>query len=258
MANSVADRINGKTVLITGASSGIGLAFTRKCAEQGYHLILTASQEERLQRERDALLRWKPKLSVDIYAEDLAQPGSAERLYQRITEGGHKIDLLVNNAGFGMTGAAHTLGMEREREMLQLLVVTPTELCKLFLSEMYEKRTGIILNVASVGAFQPGPYTASYYAAKSYLYQYSRAIRLEAAKYGVQVNTLCPGTTKTRFFWKEGKHTPIWAMSPKRVVEIAWQGLEHNNAVIVPGLMNQLIRLFPSGWKARGVALLKR
>lgn len=254
----MANNMDRKTVLITGASSGIGLAFTRKCAKKEYHLILSASQEERLQREREALLRWKPGLTVDIYAEDLAQPGAAERLYQRIKADGHKVDFLINNAGFGMTGAAHTLGMEREREMLQLLVVTPTELCKLFLSEMYKRKAGIILNVASVGAFQPGPYTASYYAAKSYLYQYSRAIRLEAAKYGVQVNTLCPGTTKTRFFWKEGKHTPIWAMSPKRVAEIAWQGLERNDAVIVPGLMNQLMRLLPSGWKARGVALLKR
>lgn len=258
MAVSRTDGMNRKTVLITGASSGIGLAFTRKCAEEGYHLILTASQAERLQREKDALLRWKPELEVDIYAEDLAQPGSAERLYQRMTEDGHQIDLLVNNAGFGMTGAAHTLDMEREREMLQLLVVTPTELCKLFLPEMYARKAGIILNVASVGAFQPGPYTASYYAAKSYIYQYSRAIRLEAAKQGVQVNTLCPGTTKTRFFRKEGKHTPFWAMSPKRVVEIAWQGLERNDAVIVPGRLNQLMRFLPSAWKARGVALLKK
>lgn len=254
----MADTMNGKTVLITGASSGIGLAFTRKCAEQGCHLLLAASGEDRLQRERDALLRWKPELSVSIYAEDLAQPGSAERLYQKIAEDGHKVDLLVNNAGFGMTGAAHALEMEREREMLQLLVVTPTELCKLFLTEMYNRKTGVILNVASVGAFQPGPYTASYFAAKSYICQYSRAIRLEAARYGVQVNTLCPGTTKTRFFHKEGRHTPIWAMSAKRVVEIAWRGLERNEAVIVPGLMNQMIRLLPSGIKARGVALLKR
>lgn len=255
MDHSMADR---KTALITGASSGIGLAFTRKCAEEGYHLILTASQEERLQWEKEALLRWKPELVVDIYAEDLAQPGSAERLYGRIVADGQRIDLLVNNAGFGMTGAAHTLGMEREREMLQLLVVTSTELCKLFLPGMYARRAGIILNVASVGAFQPGPYTASYYAAKSYLYQYSRAIRLEAAKQGVQVNTLCPGTTKTRFFQREGKQTPIWAMPPKRVVEIAWRGLERNDAVIVPGLLNQLIRFLPSAWKARGVALLKK
>lgn len=247
-----------KTVLITGASSGIGLAFTKKCAEEGYSLLLAASDEMRLQRERDALLRWRPGLAVDIYSEDLSQAGSAERLYRRVTEDGHQVNLLINNAGFGMAGAAHNLAMKREQEMLYLLVVTPTELCKLFLADMYQTGEGKILNVSSVGAFQPGPYTASYFAAKAYLYQYSRAIRLEAAKYGVQVNTLCPGTTRTRFFRKEGKRTPVWAMSPERVVNAAWRGMQRNQSVIVPGLMNQCMRILPSGLKAYGVALLKK
>lgn len=87
--------------------------------------------------------------------------------------------------------------------MLQLLVVTPTQLCKCCLRDMYKRGSGKILNVASVGAFQPGPYTASYYASKSYLYQYSQAIRLEAKKRGVQVCTLCPGSTRTHFFEKQ-------------------------------------------------------
>lgn len=247
-----------KTVLITGATSGIGLALTKKCALEGYHLILVASREERLKQERDALLRWRRGLSVDIYAEDLAQCGAADRLFQRIAADGHQVDLLINNAGFGMVGAAHSLEDDRERQMLQLLVVTPTELCKKYLAEMYCQGKGAILNVASTGAFQPGPYNASYFAAKSYLYQYSRAIRIEAKKFGVKVCVLCPGTTKTCFFQKVGKKTPIWAMPSERVAEIAWKGLQDNKEVIVPGLVNQLLRLLPTGWKARGVALLKK
>lgn len=246
-----------KTVLITGATSGIGLAFTKKYAQKGYRLLLASSNEEKLQRERKALLAWKPQLQVDIYAEDLSQAGAAKRLHEQIAGDGFSVDVLINNAGFGLVGPAHELDEKREREMLQLLIVTPTELCKHYLVDMYAHGTGTILNVASTGAFQPGPYTASYFAAKSYLYQYSRAIRLEAKSKGVQVCVLCPGTTRTSFFHKTGKRTPIWAMSPGKVVEAAWDGMRRQQAVIVPGIMNQMLRFLPSGFKAKCVALLK-
>lgn len=208
-----------KTVLITGATGGIGLAFTKLLAKKGYRLLLVSSSEKRLQHLKELLLRVKPNLAVEIYAEDLAVQGAAGRLYDRIGKDGWQVDVLINNAGFGMVGAAHTLDMEKEEQMLQLLVVTPTQLCKCCLRDMYKRGSGKILNVASVGAFQPGPYTASYYASKSYLYQYSQAIRLEAKKQGVQVCTLCPGSTRTHFFEKTGAKTPIWAMSPERVAK---------------------------------------
>ncbi|MDE6851855.1 MAG: SDR family oxidoreductase [Lachnospiraceae bacterium] len=246
-----------KTVLITGATSGIGLAFTKKYAQEGYRLILVSSNAEKLQREKEALLTWKPQLHVCVYPEDLSQIGAAERLYGRIAEDGHQVDILINNAGFGLVGPAHTLDAERERAMLQLLVVTPTELCKFYLSEMYRRREGIILNVASTGAFQPGPYNASYFAAKSYLYEYSRALSLEARGRGVQVCVLCPGTTRTAFFHKTGKRTPIWAMSADKVVEAAWDGMKRQQVIIVPGIMNRVLRYLPSGWKAKCVAVLK-
>lgn len=246
-----------QTVLITGATSGIGLAFTKRCASAGYHLILVSSNEVRLHREKKAILAWKPQLQVTVYAEDLSKAGAACRLYQRIQDDGHVVDFLINNAGFGMVGAAHTLDREREAAMLQLLVVTPTELCKCCLRDMYARGRGRILNVASTGAFQPGPYNASYFAAKSYLYEYSRAIQLEARRSGVQISVLCPGTTRTAFFYKTGKRTPIWAMSPDKVVQAAWDGMERKQSVIVPGLMNKLLRYLPSGFKARGVAVLK-
>lgn len=246
-----------QTALITGATSGIGLEFTKKCAQEGYHLILVSSNQDRLQREKEALLAWKPQLRVAIYEQDLSQTGAAKELYHRICKDGHSVDLLINNAGFGLVGPAHTLDAKREEDMLQLLVQTPTELCKCCLAEMYARGKGIIINVASTGAFQPGPYTASYFAAKSYLYEYSRAIRIEAKSHGVQVCVLCPGTTRTAFFHKTGKTTPIWAMSPRKVVASAWRGMRRQQEVIVPGRMNQVLRLLPSGLKARCVALLK-
>ena len=161
-------------------------------------------------------------------------------------------------AAAGEAIAQAGLDMEKEEQMLQLLVVTPTQLCKCCLRDMYKRGSGKILNVASVGAFQPGPYTASYYASKSYLYQYSQAIRLEAKKQGVQVCTLCPGSTRTHFFEKTGAKTPIWAMSPERVAKEAWEGLNADKAVVVPGMINRLLRLVPAQIKAYGVALLKK
>lgn len=247
-----------KTALITGSTSGIGLAFTKLLVREKYNLVLVSSDLSRLEKERDAILRTNPHLSVQVYCEDLSERDAATRLYNRVSKDGHRIDLLINNAGFGLTGPAQSLDMEREQKMLQLLVVTPTELCKWYLAEMYRRGKGVILNVASTGAFQPGPYTASYFASKSYLCQYSQAIRLEAKKYGVQVFTLCPGTTRTKFFRKTGRHTPLWAMSPDKVAQQAWKGMKDGKALIVPGMLNRLLCLVPAGIKARGVAFLKK
>lgn len=247
-----------REALITGSTSGIGLALTKKLAQEGYDLILVSSDPGRLEREKKAIQKWMPDCQVSVYAKDLAQSGAAEELYKTVRQEGHRIHLLVNNAGFGMVGSAEKMDFAREREMLQLLMITPVELCKLCLQEMYERGDGMILNVSSTGAFQPGPYTASYYAAKSFLYQYSRGIRYEANQHGVKVCTLCPGTTKTRFFRKEGKNTPVWAMSPVAVAEAAWNGITKNREVIVPGKINQILRFIPVGIKVRGVALLKK
>lgn len=244
--------------LITGSTSGIGLALTKKLVQEGYDLILVASDPERLEQEKKAIRKWMPDCQVSVYAKDLSQSGAAEELYTAVKQDGHRIHFLVNNAGFGMVGPAEKMDFTREREMLQLLMITPAELCKLCLREMYETGDGVILNVSSTGAFQPGPYTASYYAAKSFLYQYSRGIRYEANRHGVKVCTLCPGTTRTSFFRKEGKNTPVWAMSPAKVAEAAWDGITKNREVIVPGKINQIMRFIPVGIRVRGIALLKK
>ena len=123
---------------------------------------------------------------------------------------------------------------------------------------MYKKGRGKILNVASTGAFQPGPYTSTYFASKSFVYSYSRAIRREAAARGVGVSTLCPGTTRTKFFEKEGKKTPVWAMSAEKTAKVAIDGLMQNKDVIVPGVINNILRIVPSCVKMYFVGLMKR
>lgn len=247
-----------KTALITGATSGIGLAFTKLLAKEGYDLMLVASGIDRLLREQRALQQWKPHLQVMVFCQDLCEEDAAEKVYEWVNKQHRHVDLLINNAGFGLVGPSQEIDASQEKRMLRILTETPTMLCKYFLRDMYEEQTGCIVNVASTGAFQPGPYTASYYAAKSYLYQYSQAVRLEARKNGVQVITLCPGTTRTKFFAKTGKKTPIWAMTPEKVVEAAWKGIQKDQAVVVPGIINQLLRLVPANLKAYGVALLKK
>ena len=142
--------------------------------------------------------------------------------------------------------------------MLTLNMLAPVKLTKLFLQDMKKRGRGHILNVASTGAFQPGPYNSTYYASKAFLYSYSRAIHLELKEKGIIVSTLCPGTTGTKFFERAGAKTPAFAMSPRKVAEIAYRGMRKGKDVIVPGTVNQLLRLVPVNIKLAAVAKMKR
>lgn len=247
-----------KYALITGATSGIGIALARVFARKKYNLVLVSSSEENLRRTRKSFKRRFADTDVFTICEDLSQKGSAQRVYNKVKEKGIEIDILVNNAGFGLVGDTTDIDIDEDEKMLYLNMITPTCLCKLFLKDMYKKGCGSILNVASVGAFQPGPYTSTYFASKSYLYSYSRAIRFEAKKHGVNVCVLCPGTTRTQFFKKEGKKTPVWAMPAGKLAEYTVEQFEKNKAVIVPGMINRVMRFVPSGIKSLSVAIMKK
>lgn len=247
-----------KIALITGGTSGIGLALAKKFAREGYSLVLVASNEQRLTKIKAVLNRVTPDIFVELVCQDLSIDGAADKVYQKVMEKGISIDILVNNAGFGMVGEAVANDREKEEAMLRINMQTLTQLCTLFLKDMYQRKQGRILNVASVGALMPGPYTAAYYATKAYVGSYSRAIRYEAAKKGVQVCTLYPGTTRTEFFDRAGSKTPVWAMSPDKVAECAYLGLMKNKEIIIPGVMNKLLKLVPTKIKLIGVAILKK
>lgn len=263
-----------KTVLITGATSGIGFALAKKFIGEGYQLILVSSSEERLKKTAIALKRFAKRIQqsnanfseadgiqssrIDIICQDLSVSDAAKKVHSQVKKRKCSVDILVNNAGFGLVGEAMENNVEKEEAMLRINIQTVTQMCSLFLKDMYRQGSGKILNVASVGAFQPGPYTAAYYASKAYVASYSRAIRYEAMKKGVQVCTLYPGTTRTDFFRKTGAKTPFWAMSADKVARIAYDGLLKNKEVIVPGVLNQLLRCVPAFIKLKGVALLKK
>ncbi len=249
---------NRKTVLVTGATSGIGLALSREFAGKGYRLVLSASGEDRLRKVAARLEREFPTSVIGAICQDLAEDGGGIGLYGQVRARNIAVDVLVNNAGFGLVGEEISLPLARERKMIGVNISAVTELTHLFLRDMCQRGGGKILNVASVGAFQPGPYTAAYYATKAYVVNYTRALRVEAKKYGVQACALCPGTTRTAFFEKAGSRVPIWAMSASKVARIAFRGLERNREVIVPGVVNRLLQCLPQRVKLWGIAMLKR
>ena len=252
-----------KYALITGGTSGIGFAMAGEFLDRGYGVILASSSRKNLAIAKRKLEVKKSKIvkstkQIIIIEQDLSISGGAEKLYHKVKTLGTDVEIVVNNAGFGLLGGTESININDDKKMIQLNATTPVCLCKLFLRDMYENGRGKILNVASTGAFQPGPYTSTYFASKSFLYSYSRAIRQEAAARGVVVSTLCPGTTRTKFFEKAGQKTPIWAMSAEKTAKIAVDGLMRNRGVIVPGVINNILRIVPSGVKMYFVEMLKK
>ena len=187
-----------KTALITGASSGIGLELAHLFARDGYRLVLLARNRNALRQIGDDL-QARYGITVRIAPKDLAHPAAAVELYQELQEAGVLVDVLVNNAGFGLAGPFATNDWAQEAEMLQVNMVAATHLTKLFLPQI-RARGGNIVNVASTAAFQPGPFMAVYYATKSYLLSFSEALAEELDGTGATVTCLCPGPVKTNFY----------------------------------------------------------
>lgn len=240
--------------LITGATSGIGHALAKVFADHGYGLVLISSNFKHL---NDTMNELKAIYNVPIliYEQDLSELNAAECLFKRLNEDGVDFSVLVNNAGIGLIGSSETIDLYKDEKLMILNMITPTQLCKLFICERKGK-AGRILNVSSTGAFQPGPYTAVYYASKAYLLSYSRAIRYEVGK-DIHISTLCPGSTSTRFFEKMGKSVPSMALSAEKVAMLAYKGLMQDKEIIIPGVMNKLIRWLPTKIKMVVIARMK-
>ena len=244
-------------VLITGVTSGIGYELVKKFAANNYGIVIVSSNRLRLENTKKEI-ESKFGIPVLIYEQDLGQIGSACAIYDKIHEANINISVLVNNAGFGLLGCSDKISLVEDEKMMILNIISVVELCKLFLGDMYKQGKGKILNISSTGAFQPGPYTSTYFASKEFILSYSKAIRYEAKKKGVQVCILCPGATRTNFFIREGKKTPKNAMSPKKVAEYGYKRLMKNKEISIPGKLNRLMRLFPEKIKMKYVANMKK
>lgn len=235
-----------KTALITGASTGIGFEFTKLLAADGYNLVLIARDEQKL-REIAASLPTKFNISVKIYPKDLSATGDIENLVRQIREDAGSIEVLVNNAGFGLSGAFVDTDLARELEMIQLNVVSLVIFTKLLAKEMVQRKGGKILNVASTAAFQPGPLMAIYYATKAFVLSFSEALAEELKESGVTVTALCPGPTATQFSKRaeleksrlfKGGIVPV--LDPGMVAKIGYEGLIRGQRVVIPGLINKI------------------
>jgi len=223
--------------LITGASAGLGVDFARRLSARGHRLVLAARRADRLEALAAELGNARA-VAVDLSASD-----SAARLIADVAQAGEQIDVLVNNAGFGLGGNFAELDGARQRQMIDLNVGTLTDLCHAVAPQMIERRAGAILNLASTAAFQPGPGMAVYFATKAYVLSFTEALHEELKPFGVKVSALCPGPTLTEFgdvagFKNKGAFDRL-SMASSAVVDIGLEGLERNKAVVIAGAVNK-------------------
>ena len=243
--------------LITGASAGIGAALAHEFAANGHELVLIARREQALNALADAITA-KGHARPTVLRMDVARVDAARDIAEALGKRGLEPEIVVNNAGFGLLGAADKLVRAEQLAMIDLNVRALTDLSLAFI-ESLERRRGGILNVASVAAFLPGPGMAVYYASKAYVLSFSEALHRELAPQGIRVTCLCPGPVATEFQARAGiaKGKPLWplAVSAERVAEAGYQGLMRGQRVVVPGLANKLLAALAPRFVPRNILL---
>jgi hypothetical protein len=232
-----------QTALVTGASLGIGRELARQFAADGYDLVVVARRVQPLAELVRELTR-AHSVKARALPVDLAEPGAAGRIYDDLERSGTVIDVVVNNAGFGMQGAFADLSSERQLEMIQVNIVSLTELTRLFLPGMLVRNQGGILNVGSTAGFQPGPFMAVYYATKAYVVSFTEGLAEELADSAVRVSCVAPGPTATDFAQQAGmtgtRLFRLGTMSAADVARTAYEAWKRGKVIAVPGMTNQL------------------
>ena len=227
-----------KVALVTRASAGLGVEFARQLSKRGHSVVLAARRKERLEELAKELG------NARAVAIDLSKSNAAAKVIADLQANGEEVDLLVNNAGFGLIGRFAKAESKRLRQMIDLNVGTLTDLCRTVAPAMMKRKTGGIINVASTAAFQPGPNMAVYFATKAFVLSFTEALHEELKPHGIRVTCLCPGPTRTEFgdvagFGGNGLFDRV-AMNAPEVVAAGLDGLEKNKAVVVPGLLNKV------------------
>lgn len=233
------------TVLITGASGGIGYELAKLFARDHHDLVLVARSGDKLAKFADELQR-QFGVSVKTVPLDLAAPSAVQVLFDQLQRDGIAVDVLVNNAAYGVLGEFAAIPLEESLGQIQLNITALTELTRLFLGPMKQKRSGKILNVASTAGFQAGPRMAVYYATKAYVISFSEALAAELEGSGVVVSCLCPGPTDTGFQKRAAMENTTLARKPgtmdaKTVAVDGYRGLKAGKTLVISGMLNWLV-----------------
>jgi uncharacterized protein len=232
------------TVLITGASGGIGYELAKLFARDHHNLVLVARRADRLAQVASELQT--SGVTVKTIALDLASPPASKFLFDQLQREGVAVDILINNAGFGAFGDFAKMPEEEVLGQIQLNITALTELTRLFLPPMIARRSGRIMNVASTAGFQPGPLMAVYYAAKAYVISFSEAIANELHGSGVTVTCFCPGATHTGFAQRAGTEKSrlfkqLGAMSAEKVALDGYRAVMEGRTLAISGTHNWLV-----------------
>jgi uncharacterized protein len=257
--------LRGKTALVTGASSGLGVDFARELAAKGANLVLVARREELLQKVREEL-SGRYGVKVEVITMDLVERDAPQRLYDQLKAAGTPIDILINNAGYGVYGKFTEIAWERERNMLELDIITLVHMTKLFVADMVARNSGYILQVASIGAYQPSPLYASYSAAKSFVLNFGEALSYELRRTAVRCTVISPGITATEFLKVSGQQATLYQrmvmMQSADVARIGIENMLRGKPSVVPGWLNAVTvwfnRLLPRRMQAATAELLMK
>ena len=254
--------------LVTGASAGIGAAYARLYARKGHDLVLTARRADRLEHLAEEL-RQAHGVEVLVLPADLAAPGAVDQVLAGIAAAGRTVDVLINNAGYGLPGTYAKTRWADQQAFLQVLLTSVCELTHKLLPGMVERGYGRIVNVASLAGLVPGmPSHTLYGATKTFLVRFSQALHLETLGTGVHVTALCPGYTWSEFHDANGTRAmantiPPWMwQGAETVVEQGYLAVEANRPVRVTGGINKLIaaicKVTPDSWVIGHVARWSR
>jgi uncharacterized protein len=244
-----------KTALITGASSGIGEAYAHALAKEGATVILVARSGDKLEKLAHQI-RAKYQRRVEVITADLSKKSPGAALAAEVAKRDLKVELLINNAGFGTVGAFHKQEAVRQQQMVALNCSAVVDLSYAFLSDMLDAGHGGIINVASLAAFQAVPYMAVYGATKAFVLSFSQALWGEYHKQGLRVLAVCPGPVETGFFDATGnaslrKSVPnAIVLKPEDVVAMSLKALRNNQTILVPGYQAKAVA-WTSKWMPR-------
>ncbi len=247
----------GSIALVTGASSGIGEQFARQLSARGHRVALVARREQRLVELAEEL----GEARAIVIAADLSVPAERDRLAARLEELGQRVEVLVNNAGYGIYRSFAEIGRDQELQQLQLLVEAVVDLMARYLPAMVQRGRGAIINMSSTAGFQPLPYNASYAAAKSYVLMLSEAVHEEVADRGVAVTAVCPGPVSSGFqeasdaAYFAARMPKITFVSPERVAHDALQAADSGRISVIPGGAAVKLAFAPSRKLPRALVL---